>query len=125
MCPNCGNRPKRCAEIEIGSPATVAMRLGAFSTGGIIDDNGSSPESDDAEAVALAVRVQYQQLEAALEQLPPNRRRAIVQVVEAQLSHSGPLPSQSSCGSMKKSCPDLPNVLCASPKRSKSTVTRS
>ena len=56
--------------------------------------NDSEPTAiADADAAALAVSRQDQQLEAALEQLPADRRRAIVQVVESQSSHSGPLPA--------------------------------
>ena len=56
------------------------------------DADGEEP-TVDADAVALAVSRHDQQLEAALEELPADRRRAIVEVVEAQLSHSGPLPA--------------------------------
>lgn len=60
-----------------------------------ISDEREETESDaatDAEAAALAVAREDQQLEAALEQLPVERQRAIVQVVQSELSHSGPLP---------------------------------
>lgn len=59
-----------------------------------IPDGDETPVSSDADAAALAVSRQDQQLEAALEQLPPERRQAIVhQIVESQVTHSGPLPA--------------------------------